>query len=82
MATAQLLTRIAAELALFAAVGFLLFALNDLAVDLIYFARRLWRVGDRLSAAIPRAFAKRLADAPAEPALHRHLRARLGRSRR
>jgi adsorption protein B len=33
----------AAELALFAGAGFLLFGINDLAVDLIYFARRLWR---------------------------------------
>lgn len=40
---AGLAGRIAAELALFAGVGFLLFALNDLIVDLIYFARRLWR---------------------------------------
>jgi len=33
----------AAELALFAGVGFLLFGLNDLVVDLIYFTRRFWR---------------------------------------
>ena len=33
----------AAELALFAALGFLLFSLDDLLVDLIYFARRGWR---------------------------------------
>jgi adsorption protein B len=37
------LTHLAAELALFSAVGFLLFAINDLAVDAIYFARRFWR---------------------------------------
>src|SRR5688500_953388 len=43
MDAAELLTRIAAELALFAGVGFLLFGLNDLAVDLIYFTRRFWR---------------------------------------
>ena len=43
MAAAQILSRLAAELALFAGAGFLLFAVNDLAVDLIYFARRLWR---------------------------------------
>jgi adsorption protein B len=43
MATAEILSRFAAELALFAGAGFLLFAVNDLAVDLIYFARRLWR---------------------------------------
>jgi adsorption protein B len=40
---ADILPRLAAELALFAGVGFLVFALNDLAVDLIFFARRLWR---------------------------------------
>jgi len=43
MDAAELLTRIAAELALFAGVGFLLFGLNDLAVDVIYFTRRFWR---------------------------------------
>ena len=43
MDAAEILTRIAAELALFAGVGFLLFGLNDLAVDLIYFTRRFWR---------------------------------------
>jgi adsorption protein B len=43
MAAASFLSRLAAELALFAGAGFLLFAINDLAVDLIYFARRLWR---------------------------------------
>ncbi len=40
---AFVLTELTAELALFAAVGFLLFALDDLAVDLIYLARRGWR---------------------------------------
>ena len=40
---ALVLTELAAELALFAAVGFLLFALDDLAVDLIYFIRGGWR---------------------------------------
>ena len=43
MDAAELLTRIAAELALFAGVGFLLFGLNDLVVDLIYLTRRFWR---------------------------------------
>ena len=43
MSIAETLSRFAAELALFAGVGFLLFAVNDLLVDLIYFARRLWR---------------------------------------
>jgi hypothetical protein len=38
-----LLADFASELALFAATGFLLFALDDLAVDLIYFTRRAWR---------------------------------------
>ena len=37
------MSRLAAELALFAGVGFLLFGLNDLAVDIIYFARKIWR---------------------------------------
>ena len=40
MSPAVLLTELASELALFAAAGFLLFAIDDLAVDLIYFARR------------------------------------------
>jgi adsorption protein B len=56
MFAAGLLTRLAAEMALFASVGFLLFAINDLVVDLIYFGRAVWR-----SAAVytrfPRAFA-------------------------
>jgi len=43
MTIADFFSRLAAELALFAGAGFLLFALNDLVVDLIYFARRLWR---------------------------------------
>ena len=43
MSFAEVLGRLAAELALFAGVGFLLFGLNDLVVDLIYFARRAWR---------------------------------------
>jgi bacteriophage N4 adsorption protein B len=43
MVAAQILSRLAAELALFAGAGFLLFAVNDLAVDIIYFVRRLWR---------------------------------------
>ncbi|MEO5774822.1 MAG: glycosyltransferase [Sphingomicrobium sp.] len=37
------MSRIAAELALFAGVGFLLFGLNDLVVDIIYFGRKIWR---------------------------------------
>ena len=43
MEFAGLLSRAAAELALFAGAGFLLFGLNDLLVDIIYFARRMWR---------------------------------------
>ena len=68
MLAAELLTRIAAELALFAGVGFLLFAVNDLVVDMIYFARRAWRaltVYNRY----PRAFASDLAAGGAEPGL-------------
>lgn len=40
---AFVLTELTAELALFAAAGYLLFALDDLVVDLIYFLRRGWR---------------------------------------
>jgi adsorption protein B len=43
MPIANGLSRFAAELALFAGAGFLLFAVNDLLVDVIYFARRFWR---------------------------------------
>lgn len=43
MPIGEFLSRIAAELALFAGVGFLIFAANDLLVDIIFFARRLWR---------------------------------------
>ena len=43
MSIGEILSRFAAELALFAGVGFLLFAVNDLLVDIIYFVRRLWR---------------------------------------
>ena len=59
---ALLVTELTAELALFAAAGFLLFAIDDLIVDLIYFLRAGWR-----SAAIysrfPRAFAETLPSA-------------------
>jgi len=62
---ALLLTELTAELALFAAAGFFLFAIDDLAVDAIYFLRRGWR-----SAAVysrfPRAFAGTL-PAPMRP---------------
>ena len=43
MTAASIIATLAAELALFAGVGYLMFALDDLLVDLIYFARRLWR---------------------------------------
>ena len=46
--TADLLARVASELALFAAVGFLLFSADDLLVDLLYFARKLTDGRDRL----------------------------------
>ena len=56
MAIAEFLSRIAAELALFAGAGFLLFAVNDLAIDLIYFARGIWRSAT-VYTRYPRAFA-------------------------
>ena len=56
MFLAGLLSRIAAELALFAGVGFLFFAVNDLIVDLIYFARVIWRAA-AIYTRYPRAFA-------------------------
>jgi adsorption protein B len=59
--TAHLLVRIAAELALFSGVGFFIFALNDLAVDLIYFGRRIWRSAT-VYRRFPRAFAATMAD--------------------
>ena len=43
MAFAEMLSRAAAELALFAGAGFLLFGINDVLVDLIYFTRAIWR---------------------------------------
>ena len=61
MTFATLLTSIAAELALFSAVGFLLFAINDLAVDLIYFTRRSWR-SMTIYRRYPRAFGETIAD--------------------
>ena len=60
MAFAEVLSRIAAELALFAGVGFLLFAINDVLVDLIYFGRAAWRLG--VYARYGRAFASELPD--------------------
>ena len=57
MSPAFLLADLASELALFAATGFLLFALDDLAVDLIYFTRRAWRALAVYSR-FPRAYAR------------------------
>jgi hypothetical protein len=59
MAIAEMLSRVAAELALFAGVGFLLFAINDVLVDLIYFARAIWR-SLAIYTRYPRAFASGL----------------------
>jgi adsorption protein B len=56
MNIAGIMTRIAAELALFAGAGFLLFAINDVLVDLIYSIRRVWR-GLTVYSRYPRAFA-------------------------
>lgn len=53
---ALVLTELTAELALFAAVGFFLFAIDDIIVDLIYFARAGWRSLSVYSR-FPRAFA-------------------------
>ena len=64
MAIAEVLSRIAAELALFAGVGFLLFAVNDLLVDFIYFARTAWRAV-AVYTRYPRAFASDIPDNPA-----------------
>jgi adsorption protein B len=65
MLLAQVLSRIAAELALFAGAGFLLFAANDLIVDIIYFARATWRAL-AVYTRYPRAFASALPET-AEP---------------
>ena len=59
MDAAELLTLVAAELALFAGIGFLLFAANDVAVDIIYFCRRAWR-SVTVYRRFPRAFASQL----------------------
>lgn len=61
MTFATVLTHVAAELALFSAVGFLLFAINDLIVDAIYFARRFWRSAT-VYRRYPRAFGSTLAE--------------------
>ena len=62
MAIAEFLSRVAAELALFAGVGFFLFAINDVVVDLIYFVRGIWR-SLAVYTRYPRAFASELAPA-------------------
>ena len=67
MAIAELLSRIAAELALFAGVGFLLFSVNDVLVDLIYFGRSIWR-SLAIYTRYPRAFASEL-PSPSKPGL-------------
>ena len=59
MPFAEISSRAAAELALFAGVGFLLFAVSDLMVDLIYFVRAGWR-GLTIYSRFPRAFASAL----------------------
>jgi adsorption protein B len=59
MHSADIMSRVAAELALFAGVGFLLFALNDLAVDIIYFGRKAWRAVTIYNR-FPRAYASTL----------------------
>jgi adsorption protein B len=59
MDLAPFASRIAAELALFAGVGFLLFAINDVLVDLIYFGRAIWR-SLAIYTRYPRAFASDL----------------------
>jgi adsorption protein B len=61
MTFATALTHVAAELALFSAVGFFLFALNDLAVDGIYFIRRFWRSAT-VYRRYPKAFGQTLSD--------------------
>ena len=60
MSLQHVMAEAAAELALFAALGFLLFSLDDLLVDLIYFARRAWRSATVYSR-FPRSFAGSLA---------------------
>lgn len=62
---AFVLTELTAELMLFAAVGFFVFAVDDLAVDAIYFMRRGWRALAVYSR-YPRMFADRL-PAPMRP---------------
>jgi adsorption protein B len=64
MTAADLIGHLAAELALFAGVGFVLFGINDLVVDLIYFGRKAWRALTVYSR-YPRSFASELVASPA-----------------
>jgi adsorption protein B len=61
MSAGEFIAVLIGELALFAAAGYLLFALDDLAVDLIYFVRRGWR-SLTVYRRFPRAFASALAE--------------------
>ena len=61
MSASFLVADLASELALFAAAGFLLVALDDLAVDAVYIVRRLWRSAT-VYTRFPRAFAGTLAE--------------------
>ncbi len=65
IAPAVLLNDLVGELSLFAAIDFLVFALDDLIVDVIYFTRSLWR-SLTVYSRFPRAFGDRLA-APRTP---------------
>ncbi|HXG99171.1 MAG TPA: glycosyl transferase family protein [Sphingomicrobium sp.] len=65
MSAGLLLSEITGELALFAAAGYALFAIDALAVDLIYFVRRGWRAVT-IYPIYPRAFASKL-PAPRNP---------------
>ena len=60
-AFALVITELAAELALFAAAGFFLFAIDDILVDLIYFVRRGWR-SLRIYSRFPRSYADTFAE--------------------
>ncbi|MEN3972454.1 glycosyl transferase family protein [Sphingomicrobium sp. XHP0235] len=62
MSVSGVLPTIAQELALFAAVGFFLFAIDDFVVDILYFTRRLWRYAT-VYRRYPRAFGDRMTPA-------------------
>ncbi|QNN64799.1 glycosyl transferase family protein [Sphingomonas rhizophila] len=62
MSVAELIAVLIGELALFAAAGYLLFAVDDLAVDVVYFGRSAWR-SLTVYRRYPRAFASALPDA-------------------